>query len=1128
MVEGPEGQLGGAAAQRRCLALLALLAAAGTRGVSRDKLVTLLWPEGEGGKASHRLTQLLYLLRRDLQSDDLFLGSTDLRLNPTALETDISDFTEALGRGDLEAAVSLYTGPFLDGFYLTVGPVAAASEFERWAEEERASLAERFRSALEALAGAAQREGALGKSVEYWRRLVALDPLSTRVALGFMEALRAAGDRAEALQFARIHTELLRDELDAGPNPAVVALADKLRIAGLAHEPSPARSAPEVSDDSATTVMPPPVLSFASGYAVDREIGRGGMATVYLARDLKHQRAVALKVLRPEVAAELGVARFSREIRIVAQLQHPHIVPVLDSGGAGAELWYAMPFVEGESLRDRLLRERQLELAEALEIAVEVADALDYAHRHGVVHRDIKPENILLADGHALVADFGIARAAATADGLALTQTGVGIGTPAYMSPEQFAGEPVDARTDVYALGCVCYEMLAGEPPFTGSSAHAILARALTELPSPLHLVRDGVPAGVEGAIAKAMARAPADRFAGAARFAAALKAGPAPGEPTRGRKRSIPRQWALVALAILLAAVGASLYRRASHPALHSHRVMVTAFANRTGDPFLDPIGIMAADWVNEGLMKTNLVEVVDVGAMYVQGRADSGPPSEPRALAERNSAGLVVSGSYYRSADSIVFQSTLTDVESGRVLRAFEPVVGSSQEPLAIVETLRQRIMAGLATLIDPRFTNFITADASPPTFAAYQQFVAGQDAFWHGDFKEASSRFAWAAELDSSFLSAPVWLTTARISVFDCASADSIGLALAPRRERLGRIDGLLLDRDLAWCHENWDRVLSLAKQSAEARPKATKDRFLVGFYAAFDNRSHEAATALSRLNPKQDLGWMPDSAKMFYWAYLTGALHSLGDYPQELAAAVQLKHEFPGHLAAVYYEARALAGAGRSAEALARLDEVGHLEPEPALYTGLFSPDFGPAALSPGWVDYQIALELLAHGQPSSAAKAAAERAVAWYRLRPAEEASSLQARIVMGRSLELLGKYEQAESVISGITGEGPAGVTRLGMLGVLAARRGDLRRAQSSDSALAALAPRYLKSAPMFWRAQVAAVLGDRDRAVTLLREALTRGRIPAGSLLHHNLSFTSLRGYGPFEDLVRPRDVAH
>ena len=253
------------------------------------------------------------------------------------------------------------------------------------------------------------------------------------------------------------------------------------------------------------------------------------MATVYLARDLKHDRRVALKVLHPELAAALGQERFHREIMLAARLQHPHILTVLDSGEAAAQLWFTMPFVEGESLRDRLNRKKQLPVEDALRIAREAAEALDYAHRSGVVHRDVKPENVLLTEGYALVADFGIARALGGGE-QQLTSTGIAIGTPAYMSPEQASGtHELDARTDVYALGCVLYEMLAGEPPYTGPTAQAIIARALTEAPRPIHPMRAGVPEAVDAIIAKAMAVSPADRYGSAAEFARAL--GPGSGE---------------------------------------------------------------------------------------------------------------------------------------------------------------------------------------------------------------------------------------------------------------------------------------------------------------------------------------------------------------------------------------------------------------------------------------------------------------------------------------------------------------------------------------------------------------------------------------------------------------------
>ncbi len=299
-------------------------------------------------------------------------------------------------------------------------------------------------------------------------------------------------------------------------------------------------------------------------YLIARELGAGGMATVYLAEDLKHHRRVAIKVLRPELAASLGPERFLREIATTANLRHPHILPLYDSGevlveppergdGPRSFLYYVMPFVEGESLRDRLNREKQLPLDDAVRIAREVADALSYAHSRGVIHRDIKPENILLESGHAVVADFGIARAVAAAGGEQLTETGMAIGTPTYMSPEQAAGaRDLDGRTDLYALACVLYEMLAGQPPFTGPTTESIVRQHLTGTPPPITQFRPAVPAEVAGALQRALAKTPADRFNPVAQFADALQ------RPTTMTHRVAPRRSRLLVPAAALLVVGA------------------------------------------------------------------------------------------------------------------------------------------------------------------------------------------------------------------------------------------------------------------------------------------------------------------------------------------------------------------------------------------------------------------------------------------------------------------------------------------------------------------------------------------------------------------------------------------
>ena len=335
--------------------------------------------------------------------------------------------------------------------------------------------------------------------------------------------------------------------------------------------------------------------ALADRYRIEREIGSGGMATVYLARDLKHDRDVAVKVLRPELAAVLGSKRFLTEIRISAQLDHPHILTLIDSGTAEGFLYYVMPFVRGESLRERLKREQQLALDDALDITRQITSALDYAHRQGIVHRDIKPENILLHEGEAVLADFGIAVAVKEAGGNRLTESGVSLGTPQYMSPEQATGDrPLDARSDVYSVAAVLYEMLAGEPPHTGASVQAVIAKLLTERPTRLRVIRDTVPEGIDAAVAKALAKLPADRFASAGDFARALTT---PGVP---RRLSAPsRRWVPFVIGGGIAAAAAIaaaliLARQPARPPLPD-RVQLTLTGNAIA-PSLSPDGTRLA----------------------------------------------------------------------------------------------------------------------------------------------------------------------------------------------------------------------------------------------------------------------------------------------------------------------------------------------------------------------------------------------------------------------------------------------------------------------------------------------------------------------------------------------------
>ena len=350
--------------------------------------------------------------------------------------------------------------------------------------------------------------------------------------------------------------------------------------------------------------------ALADRYRIERELGQGGMATVYLAEDVRHRRKVAVKVLRPELAASMGPDRFLREIEIAAQLQHPHILPLLDSGDADGFLFYVMPYVQGESLRDRLVRERELPVHDALRIITEVADALAHAHQHGVVHRDIKPENILLSGRHALVADFGVAKAVSEASGrLKLTSVGVALGTPTYMAPEQASADPgLDHRVDIYALGVVAYELLAGRPPFTGHTAQEVLAAHMTRPPEPIRNFRGNVAPAVEAVVLRCLEKHPADRWQSTSELVSQLEplATPSGGmtptstqpltavRPAAAPPGGIPRWlgWAAGGALVAGGALALTLVRRAEPAMAVGKRIAVAVGPESERWPSLSPDG--------------------------------------------------------------------------------------------------------------------------------------------------------------------------------------------------------------------------------------------------------------------------------------------------------------------------------------------------------------------------------------------------------------------------------------------------------------------------------------------------------------------------------------------------------
>jgi len=488
-------------------------------------------------------------------------------------------------------------------------------------------------------------------------------------------------------------------------------------------------------------------VALAGRYAIERELGHGGMATVYLAQDLKHHRPVAIKLLQPDLSDLLGRERFLREIEIAAGLQHPNILPLYDSGAAGELLYYVMPYVEGDSLRDRLARERQLPIDEALQITREVAEALSYAQSHGLVHRDIKPANILLSGGHAVVADFGVARAIAAAGGSQLTGPGLAVGTPAYMSPEQGSGrDTVDGRSDLYALGCVLYEMLAGDPPFTGATAQAIIARHMQDHPPSLRVVRPAVALAMEEVIECALEKVPADRYATASQFVAALEAA--------RTGRIARRRWltrGVVAALLVTGVVALWHFVIASPPSLDANKVVVFPLKDYGPEGTGEEVALM----IGSALEHTEPLKWIDGWTwLSPDQRADIERLTRrgARRITRRQGARYYVDGSIVRvGQDFATVKLRLTDAAGDSVVT--QKSAAGAASLAAVAQLGLEAVNALLPNILEPgRRVDVTTLSGRQP--GATASFLQGERAYARGRYREALDRYREAVASDSTF--------------------------------------------------------------------------------------------------------------------------------------------------------------------------------------------------------------------------------------------------------------------------------------------------------------------------------------------------------------------------------------
>jgi tetratricopeptide (TPR) repeat protein len=872
-------------------------------------------------------------------------------------------------------------------------------------------------------------------------------------------------------------------------------------------------------------------------YRIVEKIGEGGMGEVYRARDETLDRDVAVKVLPEEVAEKPDrLARFEREAKAVAKLNHPNILDVYELGDHEGRPFMATELLEGETLRDRL-GGASLGWRKTTEIGAAIADGLGAAHEAGIYHRDLKPSNVFLtADGRVKVLDFGLARhrdAEVDKDVTHAptitrqTDPGTVLGTVGYMSPEQVRAETVDQRSDIFSLGCVLYEMVSGQRAFTGDSAVETMNAILKEEPTDVSASGAELSPELAGTIRRCLEKRPQARFQSASDLAynlrtissASVPSGAREAPRVRDRKRSTV-WFALAAAGVIAVAAGVAVWapwRGASGPTpeVLPNRIAIVPLENRTGDPSLDMLGTLAADLIVQRIAETSAAEVVpladaleDVPTVALE-RGQTRGRTHVLRLARERDAGLVLSGAYYLDGESLRLQARLVDAATGDLIYAFEPVAVARGAATEGIETLCERILAAAAAHINLTEIINIAVMRPPASYEAFQSFQQGHE-LYNSNIPEAIAYFRSALEIDPEFHSARYWLIWACLDTGDLESAEQeISVAdgylnrMTPYDQACIRCARALFNGDLAGAANALRYMLELWPDSGDARAD-------LGWTALNLNRPREAAELLepivSSLAPARFFtAWWPLER-------MTDAHHMLGDHERELEYAELGLERFPDVGNFYLAKARALAAMGLAAEAKEVIDACLPVRLRESGY-------------NLGWVMSMTACELRAHGHRQASDDMAA-RAVAWWDKKVSEsdtEERDPEDLSSQSYALCVAGRWDEAREPLEELRERGWNPVYVAGALGVIAARTGNHEEARQIFDELPDPGHQWAAADRSFWRACIASYLGEKDRAVDLLGEAFSQGRsYDIG--LHANVNLEPLWDYPPFQELIEPK----